>query len=197
MLADLRRLSGHSKVSATLQPVQATAYKPAMGDDGRAPNVVVVMMESLSAEYMQAFGSKDGLTPNLDRLAEEGMSFTRLYAAGTRTEVQGLEALSAALPPLPGKSVVRWPNVTNLNTLGATLSARGWSPHFIYGGYGAFDNMNGYFGPGLQGHRPPQFRRSGPSSSRTSGASPTSTSSIRCCSKSTANTPLANPFSAT
>ncbi len=150
VLADLRRLSGHSKVSATLQPLKATAYKPAMGDHGRAPNVVVVMMESLSAEYMQAFGSKDGLTPNLDRLAEEGMSFTRLYAAGTRT-VRGLEALSAALPPLPGKSVVRWPDVTNLNTLGATLSARGWSPHFIYGGYGAFDNMNGYFG--AQGYK--------------------------------------------
>ena len=47
--------------------------------------------------------------------------------------------------------MVRWPDVTSLNTLGATLSARGWSPHFIYGGYGAFDNMNGYFG--AQGYK--------------------------------------------
>lgn len=68
-----------------------------------------------------------------------------MYAAGTRT-VRGLEAGSAGLPPLPGKSVVRWPDVTNLNTLGATLAARGWSAHFVYGGYGMFDNMNGYFG---------------------------------------------------
>jgi phosphoglycerol transferase MdoB-like AlkP superfamily enzyme len=102
------------------------------------------MMESMSAEFMETFGNNQGITPNLDRLGKEGMLFTRLYATGTRT-VRGLEALSAALPPQPGASVVRWPNVSNLNTLGSTLAARGWTPHFIYGGYGMFDNMNSYF----------------------------------------------------
>jgi len=102
------------------------------------------MMESMSAEYMAAFGNTENLTPSLDRLATEGMFFTRLYATGTRT-VRGLEALSAGLPPQPGMSVVRWPNVSNLNTLGSTLAARGWTPHFLYGGYGMFDNMNSYF----------------------------------------------------
>jgi len=139
VMTDLQRLSGHGLVTATQQPVQKVAYKPA-----RQPNVVVVMMESMSAEYMATFGNDEGLTPNLDRLAKEGLLFSRLYAAGTRT-VRGLEALSAGLPPLPGKSVVRWPNITNLNTLGGALAARGWSPHFLYGGYGMFDNMNGYF----------------------------------------------------
>jgi len=140
VMADLQRLSGHAKVTASLDPVQKVALKTQ-----RQPNVVVVMMESMSAEYMSTFGNKDGLTPNLDRLAGEGLLFSRLYAAGTRT-VRGLEALSAALPPLPGKSVVRWPDVSNLNTLGSTLAARGWAPHFLYGGYGMFDNMNGFFG---------------------------------------------------
>ncbi|HJV93209.1 MAG TPA: LTA synthase family protein, partial [Azonexus sp.] len=140
VMADLQRLSGHELVTASHQAVHKAAFKP-----GKQPNVVVVMMESMSAEYMATFGNDEGLTPNLDRLAGEGMLFSRLYAAGTRT-VRGLEALSAALPPLPGKSVVRWPNIANLNTLGASLAARGWSPHFLYGGYGMFDNMNGYFG---------------------------------------------------
>jgi len=140
VMADLQRLSGHAKVTASLDPVQKVALKTQ-----RQPNVVVVMMESMSAEYMSTFGNQEGLTPNLDRLAGEGLLFSRLYAAGTRT-VRGLEALSAALPPLPGKSVVRWPDVSNLNTLGSTLAARGWAPHFLYGGYGMFDNMNGFFG---------------------------------------------------
>lgn len=139
VMADLQRLSGHGTVSASQLALQKVS-----GKVQKQPNVVVVMMESMSAEYMQSFGNKDGLTPNLDRLAAEGMLFTHLYAAGTRT-VRGLEALSAALPPLPGKAVVRWPNVSHLNTLGSTLAAHGWSPHFLYGGYGMFDNMNGYF----------------------------------------------------
>lgn len=149
VLADLKRLSGHDKVTATHEPVLKAGYKSVF-PGGKQPNVVVVMMESMSAEYMATFGNTDNLTPNLDRLAGEGMLFTHLYAAGTRT-VRGLEALSAALPPLPGKSVVRWPNITNLNTLGATLAARGWAPHFLYGGYGMFDNMNGFFG--AQGYK--------------------------------------------
>jgi len=144
VLADLQRLSGHAKVSATFDPLQKVAYKPVKAG-GKQANVVVVMMESMSAEYMATFGNTENLTPNLDRLADGGLLFTRLYAAGTRT-VRGLEALSAALPPLPGKSVVRWPDVTNLNTLGSVLAGRGWAPHFFYGGYGMFDNMNGFFG---------------------------------------------------
>jgi phosphoglycerol transferase MdoB-like AlkP superfamily enzyme len=139
VMADLQTLSGHAQVTASHQALQKVAHQPL-----RQPHVVVVMMESLSAEYMGTFGNADGLTPNLDRLASEGLLFSRLYATGTRT-VRGLEALSAALPPLPGKSVVRWPDISNLNTLGRTLADRGWSPHFLYGGYGLFDNMNAYF----------------------------------------------------
>ncbi len=139
VMADLQRFSGHSQVSASNSGLTKVGHTPA-----KQPNVVVIMMESMSAEYMETFGNKQGITPNLDRLAKEGLLFTRLYATGTRT-VRGLEALSAALPPQPGAAVVRWPNISNLNTLGSTLAARGWAPNFIYGGYGMFDNMNSYF----------------------------------------------------
>ena len=79
---------------------------------------------------MATFGNQENLTPNLDRMAREGVLFSRLYATGTRT-VRGLEALSVGLPPQPGMSVVRWPNVSHLNTLGGTLAARGWTSHFL------------------------------------------------------------------
>jgi phosphoglycerol transferase MdoB-like AlkP superfamily enzyme len=145
VMVDLQRLAGGKQISATHLPAGNIAQQPT-----KQPNIVLVMMESLSAEYMETFGNAEGLTPNLDRMAREGILFSRLYAAGTRT-VRGLEAASAALPPLPGKSVVRWPDVSSLNTLGATLADRGWSPHFLYGGYGMFDNMNSYFS--AQGYR--------------------------------------------
>ncbi|MBK7463927.1 MAG: sulfatase-like hydrolase/transferase [Betaproteobacteria bacterium] len=151
VMADLQRLSGQGRIRVSRPPLQAVAYQPAIQttrqtgrQPSRQPNVVVVMMESMSAEFMEAFGNKQRITPNLDRLAKEGMLFANLYATGTRT-VRGLEALSAALPPQPGAAVVRWPNIRNLNTLGSTLAERGWTPHFIYGGYGMFDNMNSYF----------------------------------------------------
>ncbi|MCZ7558750.1 MAG: sulfatase-like hydrolase/transferase [Burkholderiaceae bacterium] len=110
----------------------------------RPRHVVIVQVESLSAAFLGVFGNPKGLTPNLDRLAGEGVLFTDLYATGTRT-VRGLEALSAALPPLPGQSLVHRPGNAGLFTLGSALRNYGFETGFLYGGYGYFDNMNAYF----------------------------------------------------
>jgi len=116
-----------------------------LGPLSRHPrHVVLITVESLSAEFLGAYGDKRGLTPNLDRLATEGLKFERLFATGTRT-VRGLEALSLGTPPVPGQAIVRRPTNEHLATVGEILEHQGFLPYFIYGGYGYFDNMNAYF----------------------------------------------------
>jgi len=105
---------------------------------------VLIMVESLSAEFLGAYGSTKGLTPNLDRFAREGLKFTNAYATGTRT-VRGLEAVSVGTPPVPGQSIVRRPDNDRLMTVGGLLGQQGYASSFVYGGYGYFDNMNAYF----------------------------------------------------
>lgn len=107
-------------------------------------NVIQITVESLSAEFLGAYGNTERLTPNLDSLAEQSLFFTNFYATGTRT-VRGMEALTLGLPPTPGQSIVRRPNNENLFTLGSVFQERGYDTAFIYGGYGYFDNMNYYF----------------------------------------------------
>lgn len=107
-------------------------------------HVVMVMVESLSASYLGAFGNSRGLTPHLDALAGDGLLFTQLYATGTRT-VRGLEALTLGTPPIPGQAIVRRPYHSHLTTLGEVVQAQGLTPYFLYGGYGYFDNMTAYF----------------------------------------------------
>jgi phosphoglycerol transferase MdoB-like AlkP superfamily enzyme len=107
-------------------------------------NVVLISVESLSASFMKAFGSKENITPYLDSLALKSLFFTNLYASGTRT-VRGLEALSLSLPPTPGQSIVKRPENENLFTLGSVFNSKGYTSQYIYGGYGYFDNMNYYF----------------------------------------------------
>jgi phosphoglycerol transferase MdoB-like AlkP superfamily enzyme len=111
----------------------------------RKLNVVLVSVESLSAEFLGAFGNPNGLTPNLDRLAREGLLFTHLYATGTRT-VRGLEALAMSVPPTPGASIVKRPENGGLFTVGDVFRDKGYDALFVYGGYGYFDNMNAFFG---------------------------------------------------
>ncbi|MBU3694895.1 MAG: LTA synthase family protein [Rhodocyclaceae bacterium] len=108
-------------------------------------HVVLVTVESLSADYMAAFGNTRGLTHNLDRLADESLFFTRFYATGTRT-VRGLEAVSLGTPPVPGQAIVRRPKNEHLAMVGQLAALQGFDPVFLYGGNGFFDNMNAYFG---------------------------------------------------
>ncbi len=107
-------------------------------------HLVLVSVESLSAAFLGSDGSREGLTPNLDRLATEGYRFRDVVATGTRT-VRGLEALSLGIPPIPGQSVVRRPANAGLATLGNLLVHRGFQALFCYGGHGYFDDMNRYF----------------------------------------------------
>ncbi|WP_428623712.1 LTA synthase family protein [Sedimenticola sp.] len=108
-------------------------------------NIFLVMVESLSADFLGTFGNADHLTPNLDRLADQSMLFTRLYATGTRT-TRGLEAVTLSIPPTPGRSIVkRVGHETNLWSLGNVLKQKGYDVEFIYGGRGYFENMNTFF----------------------------------------------------
>jgi phosphoglycerol transferase MdoB-like AlkP superfamily enzyme len=101
-------------------------------------------VESLGAEFLGRYGNTQGLTPNLDRLAGDSLWFSRVYATGNRT-VRGMEALSLALPPTPGQSIVRRPNNDMLFSLGSVFEDKDYAVIFAYGGYGYFDNMNAFF----------------------------------------------------
>lgn len=109
------------------------------------PNVIMVTIESFSADFMGRFGNTNKLTPVMDSLAGEGVLFTNMYATGTRT-VRGMEALSLAIPPTPGSSIVRRPDNDNLTTIGYIFQQKGYETGFFYGGDGYFDNMNMFFG---------------------------------------------------
>jgi phosphoglycerol transferase MdoB-like AlkP superfamily enzyme len=110
----------------------------------KAMNVVLISVESFSADFMNAFGNDQHITPFLDSLATKSLLFTNLYASGTRT-VRGLEALSLSIPPTPGQSIVKRPENENMFSLGAVFKSKGYITQYLYGGYGYFDNMNAFF----------------------------------------------------
>jgi phosphoglycerol transferase MdoB-like AlkP superfamily enzyme len=57
-----------------------------------------------------------------------------------------MEALTLALPPTPGRSMIKRPRNEDMFTLGSVFRAKGYDTAFIYGGFGYFDNMNYFFG---------------------------------------------------
>lgn len=107
-------------------------------------NVVLISVESLSGDYMKKFGNTENITPFLDSLIPYSLWFDHFYASGTRT-VRGLEALSLAIPPTPGQSIVRRPDNEDMFTMGSVLKSKGYDVNFIYGGNSFFDNMGKFY----------------------------------------------------
>jgi len=108
-------------------------------------NVVLVVMESFTGRLTGCLGGLPALSPELDKLAQEGLLLERCYATGERT-IQGLEAAVCSFPPLPGEGVVKRPQARqNFATLASVLRQRGYATTFLYGGQGIFDHMLGFF----------------------------------------------------
>jgi hypothetical protein len=107
-------------------------------------NVVLITIESLSADFMKSYGNEHNITPFLDSLAQQSLQFTNLYAVGNRT-VRGLEAVTLCLPPTPGESVVKRKDNKNKFTTGAVFASKGYQVKFLYGGDAFFDNMEDFY----------------------------------------------------
>ncbi|MCS3530074.1 LTA synthase family protein [Chryseobacterium sp. JUb7] len=107
-------------------------------------NVVLISVESLSADYLEHYGNTEKITPFLDSLADRSLLFTNLYATGNRT-VRGLEALTLCIPPTAGESIIKRENNKKKFTTGSVFKSKGYDVKFLYGGYSYFDNMQDFY----------------------------------------------------
>ncbi|SHM69470.1 LTA synthase family protein [Flavobacterium xinjiangense] len=107
-------------------------------------NVVLITIESYSADFMKAYGNEQNLTPFLDSLATKSLLFTNLYAVGNRT-VRGLEAVTLCFPPTAGESVVKREDNKNKFSTGNIFKQKGYNVKFLYGGDAFFDNMEDFY----------------------------------------------------
>jgi len=107
-------------------------------------NLVIILMEGLGAEFVASLGGKP-LTPNLEKLSQQGLYFTKMHAIGTRTS-RGIEAMVSGFPPTTQYgSILKLPlSQKNFFTVANLLKPRGYHSSFIYGGEGHFDNMAGF-----------------------------------------------------
>ena len=109
-------------------------------------HVVVILMESFAGRWVGALGSDAGITPNFDRLSEEGLLFSRIFSNGTHTH-QGMFATMACFPNLPGfEYLMRTPEGSHqFSGLPQLLSARGYDDLYVYNGNFQWDNQSGFF----------------------------------------------------
>jgi len=111
---------------------------------GKPKNLVIILEESLGAQFVSSLGGLL-LTPQIDKLNNEGWAFKNLYATGTRS-VRGIEAVITGFTPTPARAIVKLDKSQHgFFTIASLLKNNNYTTQFIYGGESHFDNMKSFF----------------------------------------------------
>jgi phosphoglycerol transferase MdoB-like AlkP superfamily enzyme len=108
------------------------------------PNIILIIMESFTADVVEPLGGLKGVTPYLNKLCGEGILFSNIYSSGDRTD-KGLISILSGYPAQPQGSIIKLPSKTEkLPQLNRFIKKLGYKTSFLYGGDIDFANFRSY-----------------------------------------------------
>lgn len=110
----------------------------------RRHNVVVILMESMSASLLKTFGQPDELTPTLDSLYRCSLAFTNCYSAGIHTN-HGLTASLYSFPALMFRNLMKGTVTPHREGIPTILRREGYHNMFFMTHEAQYDNMKAFF----------------------------------------------------
>lgn len=110
----------------------------------KRPNIVILILESWSADLIEALGGDKGITPEFRKLSARGILFDQIYASGSRSE-QGMASIFSGFPSHPVSSITVQPDkFVKLPSLPIQLQQEGYSTSFYFGGQLIYGNIKSY-----------------------------------------------------
>lgn len=133
-LLDRKGISNISPLAREVNAMEAPSQK----------NVVLIFMESMSAHLMGSFGSTKGLTPYLDSLYQQSLSFSHFYSAGIHTN-HGMYATLYSFPVIMKRNAMKGSVIPIYSGLPTILQENGYHNLFFMTHESQYDNMNAFF----------------------------------------------------
>lgn len=108
------------------------------------PNIVLIILESFTADIIPQLGGEKGVTPFLDSLIDKGLLFSNIFATGFRTDI-GFVAIHTGFPSQPLQSILSIPEkARKLPSVSSSLYHNGYQTSFYYGGESEFFNFRAF-----------------------------------------------------
>jgi phosphoglycerol transferase MdoB-like AlkP superfamily enzyme len=108
------------------------------------PNIVLVIIESWSADVIEAITGEKGITPQFHKLVEEGILFTGAYVTGNRSE-QAMVSIFGGFPATPIVSLSHnLDKMTQLPSIVKILKNEGYFTSFYFGGQLIYGGIRSY-----------------------------------------------------
>ena len=110
---------------------------------GHKYNVVLILMESMSAYNMQYFGYEKAITPFLDSLVNEGLFFENCYTSG-KTTSRGIYSSIVSYPTIYAYQPLALSPMRKYNSMSYELKKHGYSCLFFVSHEKEYDNCNNF-----------------------------------------------------
>ncbi len=110
---------------------------------GFTPNVVLVIMESMSAAYMEFGGDTSGLTPHLNSLSKAGIMHNKMYSAGIHTN-NGVFSTLYGFPAIKRTRPMGTVPLRRYSGIPFILKQNGYSTYFFTTHDKSFDNLGSF-----------------------------------------------------
>jgi phosphoglycerol transferase MdoB-like AlkP superfamily enzyme len=120
-------------------PLKSPSLRTAKND-----NVVIIILESFSKEYIGSLNNNKGYTPFLDSLINNSLVFDHTFANGKRS-IEAIPAILAGIPSLMSEAYITSKYSGNtFNSIATLLKQKGYYSSFFHGGTNGtmgFDNF--------------------------------------------------------
>jgi phosphoglycerol transferase MdoB-like AlkP superfamily enzyme len=108
------------------------------------PNVVIIQLESFTADVIESLGGEKGDAPNFEKFIKNGVLFNNIYAAGDRTD-KGIIAILSGFPSQAIRTIII--DTTKQKKLPSLLTSfkdTGYTTSYFYGGTSDYMNFDTY-----------------------------------------------------
>lgn len=108
------------------------------------PNIVILLMESWSADLVESLGGEPGITPRFAEIEKEGVLFTDFYASGGRSQ-QAIASLLGGFPATPYTTITENADkYSKLPSLVKILKSEDYHTSFYFGGELTYGNIKAF-----------------------------------------------------
>jgi phosphoglycerol transferase MdoB-like AlkP superfamily enzyme len=108
------------------------------------PNVVIIQLESFTADVIESLGGEKGDAPNFEKFIKNGILFNNIYSAGDRTD-KGIIAILSGFPSQAIRTIVIDTNKQKkLPSLLTEFNEKGYNTSYFYGGTSKYMNFDVY-----------------------------------------------------
>ena len=108
------------------------------------PNVLIVLLESWSADLIESLGGDPSITPNFHNLEKDGLLFTNFYASANRSQ-QAIASIVGGLPGLPVTTITNHQEkYYAIPSVVKSLDSLGYYSSFYFGGELNYGNILSY-----------------------------------------------------